>query len=101
AVLQKEGIYHVKLIREVEGLLPVEKERNHQLVIPVLPLRNERAEKILATLCSVQAYFPLLPVVRPDSLNSFFDNLLVDNHDFLVTPLREEEVRFRVRRLAI
>ena len=98
AILRREKTYRVSLIDEcLRG--PV-LEAAPGLVIPVLPPAKERAGRLLAALRSQDANTPFLPVVNADLLYQFGDGE-IEARDFLVTPLRETEVRIRVRWLTI
>jgi two-component system, NtrC family, response regulator GlrR len=99
AFLQREKSYQVKLVGgagddpgEMGKLLP-------RLLMPVFPPIKERAEKLLAGLGVIMSQVPLLPVVSPEALSAGFCDRLMATHDFLVTPIKEAELRLRVQRL--
>jgi DNA-binding response OmpR family regulator len=101
AILQREGGYQVGCLA---GLLPTVTEvvePRPDLILPVLPAARERAEHLLVTLQVQVACPPLVPVLRAADLHQWPDGLSRWATDFLVTPLREAEVRARVRRLLL
>jgi len=97
--LQRDGGYQVNLIHQAAIARSNSAEEPHQIVIPVLPPSQENAETLLAELRAARHGACLLPVVRSEILIDVFDVLVHCAKDFLVTPLREPEVRARVRRL--
>ena len=72
-------------------------EPRPDLILPVLPAARERAEHLLATLRAQATCPPLMPVLQAVDLHQWPDGLHPWATDFLVTPLREAEVRARVR----
>jgi DNA-binding NtrC family response regulator len=69
-----------------------------ELIVPVLPSSFEKAKSILAELRRHHARVPLLPVVQSGVLNKI-ESLCSRHYDFLLTPVRDTEVRTRVRRI--
>ena len=99
ATLQRESIYHTKLIglpkqRPIEIL-----EQSHQLVIAVLPSSVEKAKGLLAEFRALDSDTPLMLVIRSEAISNGFCDPLAWTKDVMITPLREPEVCFRVRRL--
>jgi DNA-binding response OmpR family regulator len=70
-----------------------------RIVIIADPDSGQLGAQIQAMLRAQLAGTPLLPVVRTADLPDRLDGLLHGTADFLVTPLREAEMRARVRRL--
>jgi hypothetical protein len=96
-ILQQGGGYQVgclagPLPQGTEGVAP-----RPDLLLPVLPAARERAEPLLATLRAQAACPPLMPVLQAVDLHQWPDGLHPWTTDFLVTPLREAEVRARVQ----
>jgi two-component system response regulator GlrR len=99
ATLQRESIYRTKLIG-----LPIQRpieilEQAHQLVIAVLSSSIEKAKGLLAEFRAVGSDTPLLLVIRSEAISNGFFDPLAWTKDVMITPLREPEVCFRVRRL--
>jgi len=99
ATLQRESRYRVKLIE-----LPIPRpkeilEQAPQLVIAVLPSSDEKAKGLLAEFRVVESDIPLLLVIRSEALGQGLNDQLNWTKDVLITPLREPEVCFRVRRI--
>ena len=69
-----------------------------ELVIPVLPVSLENAARLMTELQAQDTRVPILPVVRSENLNRI-ENLCPWVRDFLVSPLRDQEVWARVKRL--
>jgi two-component system, NtrC family, response regulator GlrR len=97
AILQQEDGYQVSCL---EGPLPRGREvvePRPDLMLPVLPAARERGEHLLTTLRAWAACPPLMPVLQAVDLHQWPDGLHHWATDFLGTPLREAEVRARVR----
>ena len=98
-ILDQTRSFHVDIMSELVKDVRSVNDTAAQLLIPVFPPAIEQAETLRTALRSVKPDIPLLPVLRPQALTEGFDKRLLSAHDFLVTPLRDEEVRFRVARL--
>src|SRR6185295_3079701 len=101
AILDQTQSYQVRLISDFARGASSVNDTVAQLLIPVFPPAAEKAESFRASLSSIKRNIPLLPVLRPQSLSAGLDRRLLSAHDFLVTPLRDEEVQFRVTRLTL
>ena len=94
AILQQERAYRVDLVAEP---LP-DVTASADLVIPILRAPKQ-SRAFLTALRAKDPDLPLLPVLRAADLDEQGGFLLSCVTDFLVTPLREAEVRARVSRL--
>jgi DNA-binding NtrC family response regulator len=99
AILERESRYRVYLSGEPLADRPLNTDTRPDLIIPLLQVSKERAIKLLAMLREKNANPLLLPVLKPEDLNEMLDELSRWAEDFLVTPLRANEVLARVRRL--
>jgi DNA-binding NtrC family response regulator len=70
-----------------------------KVLIAIFPSANQQTAAFLRELRSFDVRTSLLAVFPPDLLHYGFPDGLENSHDFLVTPLEETEVLFRVRRL--
>jgi two-component system response regulator GlrR len=97
--LQREGGYQVNLVHQ--AAIPISNgiEKPLRIVIPVLSPSQENAKMLLAKFREARTGACLLPVVRSEILRDVFDVVVQSATDFLVAPLRELEVRARVRRV--
>src|SRR5512145_862263 len=93
-ILQQERAYRVDLVAEP---LP-DVTASVDLVIPILRAPKQ-SRAFLTALRAKDPDLPLLPVLRAADLDEQGGFLLSCVTDFLVTPLREAEVRARVSRL--
>ena len=98
-ILQREPSYEVVLMRDSVRIQEQLTSAGTQLIIPVLPATWRRAQELLSQLKQLQNQIPLLPVISSNALREALETGLDDSHDFLITPLREAEVCFRVKRL--
>src|SRR5262245_26240346 len=98
-ILDRTRCYNVDLVSEFAKDAKGAFRTTARLVIPVFPPAIEKAESLCRDL-SIQCDTRLLPVLRPQTLQAGLDRRLPSAQDFLVTPLRDEEVCFRVTRLA-
>lgn len=99
SILSREGRYRVRLLAEpVEGTTQLTVP-SPALIIAVLPNSKDSVATLLATLKESNPDAPLLPVLRSKDLNHLLEELVLWTDDFLVPPLRAEEVLSRVRRL--
>ena len=96
-VLEGEGIYRVELAERVSSF---SKQRGLRLLIAVLPANQGSAELLIKDLSEFEEQVSVLLVVGSDYLASRLLNDFMRTHDFLVLPLRDQEVRLRVKRLA-
>ena len=94
-ILQQEQAYRVDLVAEP----PPDATASVDLVIPILRAPKKQSRAFLTALRAKDPDLPLLPVVRAADLDEQGGFLLSCVTDFLVTPLREAEVRARVNRL--
>jgi hypothetical protein len=99
AILQRENAYQVDVLARTlldgtAGLGP-----RPDLIILLLPASKERAEHLLITLQVQATGTPLLLISQAIDLPERLDERFPWAMDFLLTPLREPEVRARVRRL--
>ena len=99
AMLQHEFGYRIDLAggpgtKTQEGLTT-----RPELIIPVLPKAKEPAQRLLMELRAADIGTSLLPVFRLEAVRDLFDDLRLWTGDFLLTPLRDGEVRVRVQRL--
>jgi two-component system response regulator GlrR len=97
AILQQEEGYQVSCLAGPLPKGPEGVEPRPDLMLPVLPAARERAEHLLTTLRAQVACPPLMPVLPAVDLHQWPDGLHHWATDFLVTPLREAEVRARIR----
>jgi two-component system response regulator GlrR len=99
AILQRENAYRVDMLTpaRLDGTVGVEPPLD--LIIPLLPAAKARAEHLLATLQTQATGTPLLLILQAGDLPEWLDERFPSAMDFLLTPLREAEVRARVRRL--
>jgi two-component system, NtrC family, response regulator GlrR len=94
-ILQRAGAYRVEIVAE-----PVPRSTaNLDLIIPILRPPEQQSRTLLTALRAKDPDLPLLPVLRAADLDERSGLPLAGVTDFLVTPLREAEVRARVSRL--
>ena len=98
-ILQRESSYQVDIVCGSVWINQALRSAEPQLIIPVLPPTWGRAQELLSKLKPFQNRIPLLPVISSNALSEALEAGLDDSHDFLITPLREAEVYFRVKRL--
>lgn len=70
-----------------------------QLLIAILPAARQQIDTFLRKLHSIDVRTSLLFVLTPELLNNGLPQALEKSQDFLVLPLNETEVLWRVRRL--
>jgi two-component system, NtrC family, response regulator GlrR len=97
AILERDSSYRVELTHAT--LLNVEAvfETFPDLIIPVLADSQEGAERLLTRLRTVKVDVPVLPVMSSENLNRMLEAPRPWTKDFLLVPLRAEEVRARTR----
>jgi two-component system, NtrC family, response regulator GlrR len=94
-ILQQAGTYRVDLVAA-----PAPRSTaNLDLIIPILRPPKQQSHALLRALRAKDPDLPLLPVLRAADLDEPSGLPLTCVPDFLVTPLREAEVRARVSRL--
>src|SRR6185295_2570942 len=93
AILDSDSQYQVAVVGLSERF-----EASTDLIVPILPSSLKAAEGLLSNLRRWNSGIPLLPIVRSETLNRI-ESLCSWSNDFLLTPLRELEVRTRVHRL--
>jgi DNA-binding NtrC family response regulator len=94
-ILQQAREYRVDIVAEA----PADNTASVDLVIPILQPPKQQSRALLTALRAKDPDLPLLPVLRAADLDERSGLLLSWVTDFLVTPLREAEVRARVSRL--
>ena len=97
AILQAEDIYHIELVESRLRITASAHQPGVKLILLALPQSGDKARKLFAQLRAANSDIPFLPVVRSETSAEVFDNLMSWTDDFLLTPLREQEVRIRVR----
>jgi two-component system response regulator GlrR len=93
AILDPDAHYRVAVVDFNESI-----ETVTELIVPVLPASIKKAKSVLAELHRRNVGVPILPVVKSETLNQI-ENISSWKDDFLLTPIREPEVRTRVRRI--
>jgi len=94
-ILQQEQSYQVDLVAEPRPDITASAD----LAIPILRTPRQQSRDFLTALRQKDPDLPLLPVLRAADLDEQRGFLLSCVPDFIVTPLREAEVRARVSRL--
>jgi DNA-binding NtrC family response regulator len=94
-ILQEARGYQVDIVAEPSS----DNTASVDLVIPILQPPKQQSRALLTALREKDPDLPLLPVLRASDLDERNGLLLSWVTDFLVTPLREAEVRARVSRL--
>jgi DNA-binding NtrC family response regulator len=97
AILERTNAYRVVLVSSTGH---VRTDGAPDLGIVVLPCDADSAVRRLEEVRTAWRDVPLLPVLQPGQLVDELDERLPSVRDFLVVPLREDEVRCRVARLA-
>jgi two-component system response regulator GlrR len=99
AVLNREGRYRAILVAQPYDDRTEVTTPRPALIVLVLPTAKNSAAKLLASFGEKDADTPILPVLQFEDLNHLLDALSLWTDDFLVLPLRTEEVLSRIRRL--
>ena len=94
-ILEQEPTYRVDLVAETLA----DVTGSVDLIIPILRAPKQQSRAFLTALHAKDPDLPLLPVLRAADLDEQDGFLFSCARDFLVTPLREPEVRARVGRL--
>lgn len=98
-LLQRDTAYNVQLLDRRLSDAGLIRAAAPEVVIAVVPKFKEEVAGFLRELYSLDLRASLLMVLNPDALSNGVTDELGHSHDILVTPLRESEVRLRVRRL--
>jgi DNA-binding NtrC family response regulator len=82
---------------EVQQTGTIESGAAADLVIPVVPDSPKEAGEFLESLLASQVTAPVLPVLGPEMLNRYSQQIGRIGRDFVLTPVREAELRVRVQ----
>jgi two-component system, NtrC family, response regulator GlrR len=96
SILQENCTHRIDLLSRLSSGRNDASQEAPRLVIPIFPTDKEKAARLLLELRVSVTQVPMLPVVSPEGLSEGFQGQLPWTQDFLVTPLREAEVRARV-----
>jgi len=97
-VIECQNRYDVEIVT-VRSSDQIAWKSRPDLIIVLVPVCNENAASVLSSLRAKNADTPVLPVLRPDELNSMLTAASTDILDFVVAPLRPAEVLVRIERL--
>lgn len=99
SIIERESGYQTHLTAGPSPDRTLDSGSGPDLIIPVLPVSAATAQKLLEILRQKYADSRLLPVLMRESFDEIFDELSRWAKDFLLTPIRTDDVLTRVRRL--
>jgi DNA-binding NtrC family response regulator len=99
SILQKEDVYRVDVLDSLRKFGEAAVGSSPRLFIVIISSRMDDSQGLLVEIRATYPRTPLLLVLTSEMWTDVVDDLSSSSEDFLVTPLRPAEVRFRVRRL--